>query len=128
MKAVHFRKLLIWQRSMELVGKVYRLSAVLPRSESFGLVNQMRRAAVSVPSNISEGHGRGSNRSFALFLRQARGSLNELETQVELCVQLGFAKAGQCSEILREVDEIGRMLTAFESALRRTRLNQEQAS
>ena len=113
---------------MELVGKVYRLSAVLPRSESFGLVNQMRRAGVSVPSNISEGHGRGSNRSFALFLRQARGSLNELETQVELCVQQGFAKAGQCSEILREVDEIGRMLTAFESALRRTRLNQEQAS
>jgi four helix bundle protein len=120
MKAVHFRKLLIWQRSMELVVRVYRLTAVLPRSESFGLIDQMRRAAVSVPSNISEGHGRGSKKSFGLFLRQARGSLNELETQVELCVQLAFAKIDQCSEILREIDEIGRMPTAFESALRKT--------
>jgi four helix bundle protein len=78
----------------------------------------MRRAAVSVPSNIAEGHGRGSDKSFALFLRQARGSLNELETQMELARQLHISREVDYSSVLQEIDEIERMLTAFVSSLR----------
>jgi four helix bundle protein len=120
MKSVHFRDLLVWQRSMVLARNVYRLTESLPRSENFGLIDQMRRAAISVPSNIAEGHGRESDKNFAQFLRQARGSLNELETQLELCVQLGFAKTGDCSATLREIDELERMLKAFTATLKRT--------
>jgi four helix bundle protein len=113
MKAVHFRDLLIWQRSMKLTGHIYALTATLPRSETFGLSQQMRRAAVSVPSNIAEGHGRVTGKTFAQFLRQARGSQNELETQTELCIELGLVGAVDCTEILKEIDEVSRMITAF---------------
>lgn len=84
MKERHFRDLKVWQRSMALACGVYGITAHFPQAEKFGLTQQMRRAAVSVPSNIAEGRGRRTNKSFALFLSQARGSLNELETQLEL--------------------------------------------
>jgi four helix bundle protein len=118
MRHGHFRDLQIWQRSMALARDVYTLTGSFPQSETFGLVQQMRRAAVSVPSNIAEGHGRGSDKSFALFLRQARGSLNELETQMELARQLHISREVDYSSVLQEIDEIERMLTAFVSSLR----------
>jgi len=102
MKVKHFRDLQIWQRSMGLARSIYNLTAGFPRSERFGLTDQMRRAAVSVPSNIAEGHGRLSDKSFAVFLSQARGSLNELHTQLELSIHLGFAQPAQCSAALRK--------------------------
>jgi len=117
MRVKHFRGLKVWQRSMALARGVYQLTALFPKSEIFGIVQQMRRAAVSVPSNIAEGHGRHTDRSFALFLRQARGSLNELETQLELSVQLGFAQTSQCSATLQEIDELARMLSALQATL-----------
>ena len=98
---------------MKLAENVYALTSSFLESEKFGLVQQMRRAAVSVPSNIAEGHGRGSDKSFALFLRQARGSLNELETQMELARRLHFSPDCDYSAALQEIDEIERMLTAF---------------
>jgi four helix bundle protein len=119
MKFTHFRDLQVWQRSMTLARSIYSITAPFPPSEAFGLVQQMRRAAVSVPSNIAEGHGRPTSKSFALFLSQARGSLNELETQLELSIQLGFAKTAQCSAVLQEIDELARMLHALQATLRR---------
>jgi four helix bundle protein len=117
MKERHFRDLQVWQRSMALACSVYGITAHFPQAEKFGPTQQMRRAAVSVPSNIAEGRGRRTDKSFALFLSQARGSLNELETQLELSMQLGFAEAGQCSATLQEIDEIARMLNALQGTL-----------
>ena len=80
MKTRRFRELLIWQDSMSLAREVYAVTNEFPRSEVFGLQSQLRRAAISIPSNIAEGHGRLSDKSFAVFLGQARGSLFEIET------------------------------------------------
>lgn len=118
MKARHFRDLQVWQRSMRLARDVFSITAQFPKSQTFGLAAQMQRAAVSVPSNIAEGHGRLSNRSFALFLSQARGSLNELQTQIELAHQMGFADGGSCSKAIVEMEEIARMLNALLTAVR----------
>jgi four helix bundle protein len=83
----------------------------------YGLAQQMRRAAVSVPSNIAEGHGRLTDKSFALFISQARGSLNELETQLELATQLGLAQISQSAAALQDIDELARMLKKFLTVL-----------
>jgi four helix bundle protein len=82
--------LVAWQRAVDLVKAVYRITATLPDSERFGLVSQMRRAAVSIPSNIAEGAARHSSKEFLQSLYIARGSLAEIETQVVLCRELGF--------------------------------------
>jgi len=113
MKTCHFRDLQVWQRAMSLARNVYVLTDSFPRTETFGLCQQMRRAAVSVPSNIAEGHGRLTDKSFALFISQARGSLNELETQMELSVQMGLAQGSSCSVTMDEIDELRRMLNAL---------------
>ena len=103
---------------MGLAQDVFRLTGQFPRSQVFGLASQMQRAAVSIPSNIAEGHGRLSNRSFALFLSQARGSLNELQTQIELAHNMGFADDGSCSKVIAETEEIARMMNALLTAVR----------
>jgi four helix bundle protein len=104
---------------MVLARDVYRLTAEFPKSQTFGLASQMQRAAISIPSNIAEGHGRLSDRSLALFLSQARGSLNELQTQTELAQQMGFAEAMSCRKLLVEMEEIAKMLNALLTAVRR---------
>jgi four helix bundle protein len=98
---------------------VYTATRQFPKEELFGLARQMRRAAVSVPSNIAEGQGRDSDRSFALFLSQARGSLYELETQTELARNLGMLPLQQAQGLLAKAGEINRMLNALRSTLRR---------
>ena len=85
-----YQRLQVWQDAIELVTDVYRLTSQFPDSEKFGLVSQMRRAAVSIPSNIAEGAGRGSDKEFRRFLLIARGSLQELETQLIISGRLGF--------------------------------------
>jgi four helix bundle protein len=82
------KDLIIWQRSMDLVESVYRITENFPARENFGLVSQMRRAAVSIPSNIAEGYGRQSTGNYSQFLSIARGSLLELETQIEISLRL----------------------------------------
>lgn len=118
MKTRCFRDLQVWQRSMELARNVYALTNNFPRSETFGLTSQIRRAAVSVPSNIAEGRGRLTDKSFAVFLAQARGSLYELETQIELAASLGFADAQQAHSLISEAAQIGAMIQSLLAGMR----------
>jgi len=104
---------------MRLAQSVYEVTQSFPKQEMFGLTGQMRRAAVSIPSNIAEGQGRESDRSFALFLSQAGGSLYELETQLELARNLEMLSDMQTEKLLSEAAEIGRMLHGLRKTLRR---------
>ena len=108
-----FRKLIVWQRSMNLAAACYRLTKDFPREERFGLVSQIRRSAVSIPSNIAEGCGRNSPREFRRFLRIAYGSGCEVETQVRIARQVGIDSSDKTTAVLEEVDEIRQMLTAL---------------
>ncbi len=113
MKTRHFRDLLVWQHAMKLVPSVYQAVREFPKEETFGLRSQIQRAAVSVPSNIAEGHGRTTRKGFAVFLAQARGSLNELETQLELAENLGYLTRSSLQHLLAEIAEVGRMLNGL---------------
>lgn len=86
----HFRQLIVWQKSMDLVEDVYKLTASLPTEEKFGLCSQMRRCAVSIPSNIAEGYNRSHLGDYLRFLSIAKGSAGELQTQLEISARLGF--------------------------------------
>src|SRR5436853_3410696 len=102
-----FRDLIAWQRGMELARVLYSATARMPPKEQFGLTNQMRRAAVSIPSNIAEGHARQSRQEYIRFLKVSRGSLAELSTQVELATSLKMLPANQqLEELIREEDRI----------------------
>lgn len=103
-----FQNLIVWQRAMELVEEVYRLTKFLPKEETYALSDQMRRAAVSIPSNIAEGAGRKTNLDFAHFLVIARGSRYELETQILICIRLGFIKEEQAAKAFELCNEIGK--------------------
>lgn len=102
---------------MGLARQVYALTHAFPKSEAFGLTSQIRRAAVSVPSNIAEGRGRSTEKSFALFLAQARGSLYELQTQIELARDLGFATTDGANQVLAEASEIASMMHGLLAAI-----------
>ena len=115
-----FKDLEVWQVAMRHVGECYHVSRSFPDSERFGLTNQLRRSAVSVPSNISEGHGRGSPKSFLNFLWIANGSLAELETQVLLSIDLGFVSTSDASATLDLIGQVGRMLTGLRHAVEKT--------
>ncbi|MBL8243833.1 MAG: four helix bundle protein [Rhodanobacteraceae bacterium] len=113
-----YRDLDVWQRGMELAEAVYRIAATLPDSERFGLAQQMRRSAVSIPSCIAEGRARLSTREFARFVAMALGSLAELETQLMLATRLCLT-AAEVDSTLQSADELGRMLQALRKALDR---------
>lgn len=106
------KDLLVWQRSMNLVESVYRLTAKLPANEQFGLVAQMRRSAVSVPSNIAEGYGRQATGEYRHHLSFSRGSLLELETQFLLCRRLNYLEKDEADSVVEEIAEISKMLGA----------------
>jgi four helix bundle protein len=106
-----FKGLKVWQQGMALAKDCYRIAAKLPTSEQFGLANQIRRAAVSVPSNIAEGYGRRNSGDYARCLRIAKGSLNELETQLILVSELEMTNVG--SEVFDTVSELGLMLSSL---------------
>lgn len=102
-----FRDLVAWQKSMDLARAAYGVTARMPTEERFGLTNQMRRAAVSVPSNIAEGFGRQSRQDYIKFLRTARGSLMELDTQHELATSMKLiAQDRRMVDLLAEVDRV----------------------
>ena len=107
------RDLMVWQRAMKLVKDIYRVSDQFPRREIYGLASQIRRAAVSVPSNLAEGASRNSRGEFRQFIGTARGSLAEVETQLEIARDLGYLPVQNAQELLREVDEISRMLAGL---------------
>ena len=107
-----FRDLLIWQKAMALTETIYRFSQEFPARESFGLTSQIQRAAVSIASNIAEGHARESQREFARFLSIARGSLAELHTQLLLAERLGYGERKKLPGILEATEELGKTVQA----------------
>ena len=108
-----FRDLKVWSDAMTLVEDVYRVSRAFPADERFGLTAQLRRAAVSIPSNIGEGKRRKRQRAFLYHLDIALGSQGEVDVQLELALRLGFLARKQYDEVVRRVDEIGRMLNGL---------------
>ena len=113
-----YRDLLVWQKAMDFAEHVYMVQKTFPVEERFGLCDQLRRAVVSIPSNIAEGRGRDSAKDFAHFLMIARGSLNEVATQLELAVRLGYMTSG--GGLYDEAQEVRKMLNAMIRRLRLT--------
>jgi len=113
----HYRELIVWQKAIVLVETVYRATEGFPKTEIYALTNQIRRAAVSIPSNIAEGQGRNSTRDFLHFLSVAQGSLMELETQITIATRLGYLEASQEESLLTSTAEISRMLSGLKSSL-----------
>ncbi|OYU97263.1 MAG: diversity-generating retroelement protein bAvd family protein [Bacteroidetes bacterium B1(2017)] len=105
-----FKKYDVWKDSMKLVKQVYAISSSLPNQEKFGLVSQMSRAAISIPSNIAEGTGRNSDIEFKRFLEIAIGSSFELETQIILCVELEFVNEMESKLVLTEINKIQKQI------------------
>ena len=113
MAVLHYRELVAWQRGMDFVEAVYRLTQHFPREELYGLTNQLRRAAVSVPSNIAEGQGRGVGGEFAHHRRISNGSRQEAETQILIAIRLGHVTEVEAAEALGLGDEVGRLLAGL---------------
>ncbi|HEX8324825.1 MAG TPA: four helix bundle protein [Tepidisphaeraceae bacterium] len=105
-----YKELLAWQRSMDLIVTVYESTRHFPADERFGLTNQLRRAVVSIASNIAEGQGRQTNADFQRFLRIANGSRQEVETQFLVATRLGFVDEHVTQPILERLQEIGRLI------------------
>jgi four helix bundle protein len=116
-KVNSYRDLLAWQMAMQLTENVYRITATFPSKETYALANQLQRAAVSVPSNIAEGHARSSTKDYLRFISIAMGSLAELETQLELSARLDYIDQPQLGELLTVADELGRMLQGLRKSL-----------
>jgi four helix bundle protein len=113
----HYQELIVWQKAMELAKAVYQATQNFPKEETYGLRSQMRRAAVSVPSNIAEGQGCGSSKEFLHGLRIGRGSLFELESQIILGHQLTLITEVQCMELLTRTAEVGRIINGLMKSL-----------
>lgn len=108
-----YRDLRVWQKAMELVLLLYRETSRFPKDELYGLTSQMRRAAISIPSNIAEGKGRSSDRDKNVFFCHSRGSLLELETQITIATELGYLERNPSERLLHLCGETGRMLNAL---------------
>lgn len=113
-----YRDLRVWQASIDLVVRVYALTQNFPKQEIYGLVSQMRRAAVSVPSNIAEGKGRLTDRDRVHFFSQSRGSLLELETQIVIAQRLSYISPAEGESVIHAAGEVGRMLNALVNSMR----------
>ena len=113
-----YKDFTVWQKAMDLVVEVYKLVKLLPKNETYGLSDQMRRAAVSIPSNIAEGQGRHSTAEFIRFLNIARGSCFELNTQLQICIRLEYIIKSDIENALNLSDEVGKMLSALIAKLK----------
>jgi len=116
-KLKSYKDLLVWQKSIVLVKAVYEPSRPFPADEKFGLISQMRRAAVSVPSNLAEGHARNTTGEFIQFISHAEGSLAELETQVILAVELEFCSSAQARPVYGRIEEVQKMAHGLRHSL-----------
>jgi four helix bundle protein len=112
-----YKDLIVWRKSLTLVKLVYELTRSFPSDEKFGLISQMRRAAVSVPSNLAEGHARNTTGEFIQFISHAEGSLAELETQTILAMELNFCSAAEARPIQDLIGEIQKMANALRRSL-----------
>ena len=113
-----YKDLIAWKKGMELVAIIYDATDGFPSHEQFGLVSQLRRAAVSVPSNIAEGKAHYSNRDFVRYLRHARGSLAEIETQVLIAEQRKYLTDATAAKLTQQLDELGRILSGLINSLK----------
>lgn len=113
MASRNYRDLLAWQRAMDFVAAVYKATRSFPKEEQYGLTPQVRRAAVSIPSNIAEGQGRGSDAELVRFLRIAHGSLRESETQLLLAERLNYLTGVQVQPVLQLGEEVGRLVNGL---------------
>jgi four helix bundle protein len=107
-----YRDLIVWQKSIQLVVELYKITKEFPREEIYGLTSQMRRSAVSIPSNIAEGRNRGTKKDYTQFLRIAYGSGAELETQITICKQIEDTKSLNLSEVMKMLNVMIQKLTA----------------
>lgn len=127
-----YRDLVAWQVAVELVTAVYRQTSAFPKTETCALTSQIRRSAISVPSNIAEGQGRSSSGEFQQFLGHAKGSLLELETQLIIASNLGYISDEQLNSLLQRTDRVSRLLNGLIQPLKRppkpfiTKPNQNQ--
>jgi four helix bundle protein len=120
MMVVHdYRDLVVWQKAIDLVEAIYLATARFPREELYGLTIQIRRAAVSVASNIAEGHGRSSTRDFLHFLSIAHGSLKEIETQIIIAERLQYIDCQLKNHLFEKTAEVGRLLSGLSNSLRK---------
>ena len=120
MSGQSYRELLVWQKSMDLVTATYLATESFPKSEMFGLTSQLKRAVVSIPSNIAEGQGRDSTKEFLYHLSVAYGSLMEAETQIQIAVNLSILKNSEAERLFDQCGEVGRMLNGLARSLRKS--------
>ena len=113
MKVNNYKELVVWQRAMELVKEIYLLTKKLPKEELYGLTSQMRRASVSIPSNIAEGQTRRGTKEFVRFLSISAGSKAELQTQLLICAHIGYLTELDIKNAMDLSDEVGKMLTTL---------------
>lgn len=118
MEIVCYKDLIVWQKAMTMVEIVYNLTKNLPKEELFALTNQIRRAAISVPSNVAEGFGRQSKKEYQQFLSIANGSVCEIETQLFLCVKIGYLTEDSIQEALQLLSEIGKMIRSIKQKIK----------
>jgi len=121
MRIKSYKDLSVWQKALDLVEQCYSITAGFPRSEEFGLKSQMRRAAVSIPSNVAEGNVRHSTNEYCRFLAIALGSTAELETQIELARRLGMLSEGNASHLSQACQVIGKMLNGLRLSIAKYR-------
>ena len=115
-KSSDYRDLKVWQKAIELTSEVYKLVKLLPNEERYALSDQIRRAVVSVPSNIAEGCGRGTNKEFVRYLLMSRGSLWEVSTQLEICERLQYLNNDEMTNARQLITEISKMINALASS------------
>ena len=113
-----YRELIAWKKGMQLVTDVYAATRQFPREEMYGLTSQIRRSAVSVPSNVAEGHGRTTNRDRHYFITAARGSVLELQTQIEIALNVGYLERDRAAKLIESADEVGRIINGLMRSLR----------
>ncbi len=117
MPVTHYKQLIVWQRAIELVARIYTLTSKFPKEEIYTLTAQLHRAAISIPSNIAEGHGRLSKGGYRHFLGIARGSLHEVDTQIHIAEKLGYVSRGDWLAIGDDIVQISKMLNAIVASL-----------
>src|SRR5689334_1865607 len=113
----NFKELKVWQKGMDLAQKIYCHTKTFPKEELYGLTSQVRRSALSVPSNIAEGHNRHATKEFLYFIKIALGSIAEVETQILFAERLQYLSGDEAEELVRAIHEIGRMLRAMPQKL-----------
>ena len=116
--AQHYKDLIAWQKAMDLVNAVYDATETFPKREFYSLTDQIRRAAVSIPSNIAEGQAHYRNREFLHFLRHSRGSLAELETQILIARRRSYMDEPRSVDLLKRADELSRILSGLINSLK----------